>query len=49
MYLAVTNAVQGYDDLPALTLGHEMMILFLVLRDHALAQRAKRRFWLYVP
>ena len=49
MYLVVANTVQVNGFLATLTLRDEMVGVFLIIRDHALAHRAKHWLWLHVP
>ena len=49
MYLVVADAVQANGFLAAFALGDEMMFVLLIIRDHALADGAKRWLSLRVP
>jgi hypothetical protein len=45
MYLVVADTVQADGFLSTLTLGNEMMLISLILRDDALAHRTEHRLW----
>jgi len=49
MYLVVANTVQANGFLATFALGDEMVGVVLIIRDHALAYRAKHWLWLHVP
>lgn len=46
MYLVVTDTVQADGFLSTLTLGNEMMLVPLIIRDDALAHLTEHGLWL---
>lgn len=48
MYLIVANTMQANSFLAALALRNEKILFFLIIRDHALAQRANHWLWFHV-